>query len=173
MKKRETWYKCAPLLWQPRFKTCDVFCVLCLPVCRFSAPEELHSIIQEVKYRSGLQSAKLIRQLRRRDRLCHKLQKNYDIITACLQAVSQKRRKNTHSSRFCFDARWCHLKGFNSRVLTSSQRRRFMCHGYICGRRFSSSFSNWNETATTRPVHTVCRSQTKLNAFFIYCFNPE
>ncbi|TKS90578.1 TBC1 domain family member 30 [Collichthys lucidus] len=55
------------------------------------APEELHSIIQEVKYRSGLQSAKLIRQLRRRDRLCHKLQKNYDIITACLQAVSQKR----------------------------------------------------------------------------------
>lgn len=64
-------------------------------MCAFSAPEELQSIIQEVKYRSGLQSAKLIRQLRRRDRLCHKLQKNYDIITACLQAVSQKRRKNT------------------------------------------------------------------------------
>ncbi|XP_070785142.1 TBC1 domain family member 30 [Enoplosus armatus] len=59
------------------------------------APEELRSIIQEVKYRSGLQSAKLIRQLRRRDRLCHKLQKNYDIITACLQAVSQKRRVDT------------------------------------------------------------------------------
>uniref|UniRef100_A0A671XC99 TBC1 domain family member 30 n=1 Tax=Sparus aurata TaxID=8175 RepID=A0A671XC99_SPAAU len=59
------------------------------------APEELQSIIQEVKYRSGLQSAKLIRQLRRRDRLCHKLQKNYDIITACLQAVSQKRRVDT------------------------------------------------------------------------------
>lgn len=59
------------------------------------APEELRSIIQEVKYRTGLQSAKLIRQLRRRDRLCHKLQKNYDIITACLQAVSQKRRVDT------------------------------------------------------------------------------
>ncbi|XP_068995934.1 TBC1 domain family member 30 isoform X2 [Embiotoca jacksoni] len=59
------------------------------------APEELRSIIQEVKYRNGLQSAKLIRQLRRRDRLCHKLQKNYDIITACLQAVSQKRRVDT------------------------------------------------------------------------------
>ncbi|KAJ0056978.1 hypothetical protein NL108_000803 [Boleophthalmus pectinirostris] len=55
--------------------------------------EELRSMIQEVKYRSSLQSAKLIRQLKRRDRLCHKLQKNYDIITACLQAVSQKRRK--------------------------------------------------------------------------------
>ncbi|KAM9846077.1 TBC1 domain family member 30 [Aulostomus maculatus] len=59
------------------------------------APEELRSIIQEVRHRAGLQSAKLIRQLRRRDRLHHKLQKNYDIITACLQAVSQKRRVDT------------------------------------------------------------------------------
>ncbi|KAM8883843.1 LOW QUALITY PROTEIN: TBC1 domain family member 30 [Synchiropus picturatus] len=59
------------------------------------APEELRSIIQEVKYRTSLQSAKLIRQLRRRDRLFHKVQKNYDIITACLQAVSQKRRVDT------------------------------------------------------------------------------
>ncbi|XP_067345931.1 TBC1 domain family member 30 isoform X2 [Channa argus] len=59
------------------------------------APEELRSIIQEVRYRIALQSAKLIRQLKRRDRLCHKLQKNYDIITACLQAVSQKRRVDT------------------------------------------------------------------------------
>ncbi|XP_060936362.1 TBC1 domain family member 30 [Limanda limanda] len=59
------------------------------------APAELQSIIQEVKYRTGLQSAKLLRQLKRRDRLCHKLQKNYDIITACLQAVSPKRRVDT------------------------------------------------------------------------------
>ncbi|XP_057710627.1 TBC1 domain family member 30 isoform X6 [Corythoichthys intestinalis] len=58
-------------------------------------PKELVAIIQEVKYRTGVQSAKLIRQLRRRDRLVHKLQKNYDIITACLQAVSQKRRVDT------------------------------------------------------------------------------
>lgn len=72
--------------WKPRLN--------CLFPCDFSAPEELRSIIQEVKYRTGLQSAKLIRQLKRRDRLCHKLQKNYDIITACLQAVSQKRRKD-------------------------------------------------------------------------------
>lgn len=57
--------------------------------------QELRSIIQEVKYRSGLQSTKLIRQLRRRDRLYSKRQKNYDIITACLQAVSQKRRVDT------------------------------------------------------------------------------
>ncbi|XP_036004865.1 TBC1 domain family member 30 isoform X1 [Fundulus heteroclitus] len=57
--------------------------------------QELRSIIQEVKYRSGLQSTKLIRQLKRRDQLYHKRQKNYDIITACLQAVSQKRRVDT------------------------------------------------------------------------------
>ncbi|XP_056132692.1 TBC1 domain family member 30 [Lampris incognitus] len=59
------------------------------------APRELRSIIQEVKYRNGLQSAKLLRQLRRRDRLHNKLQKNYDVITAFLQAVSQKRRVDT------------------------------------------------------------------------------
>ncbi|KAJ3612180.1 hypothetical protein NHX12_020457, partial [Muraenolepis orangiensis] len=59
------------------------------------APEELGSIIQEVKYRTSLQSAKLLRQLKRRDRLHHKLQKNCDIITACLQAVSPKRRVDT------------------------------------------------------------------------------
>ncbi|KAM6986871.1 TBC1 domain family member 30 [Aplochiton taeniatus] len=58
-------------------------------------PEELRWIIQEAKYRTGLQSAKLLRQLKRRDRLCNKQQKNYDIITACLQAVSQKRRVDT------------------------------------------------------------------------------
>ncbi|KAM4523613.1 TBC1 domain family member 30 isoform 3-T3 [Fundulus diaphanus] len=57
--------------------------------------QELRSIIQEVKYRSGLQSTKLVRQLKRRDQLYHKRQKNYDIITACLQAVSQKRRVDT------------------------------------------------------------------------------
>ncbi|MED6292935.1 hypothetical protein CHARACLAT_005687 [Characodon lateralis] len=68
----------------------------CLNPCFLLPPsdlQELRSIIQEVKYRSGLQSTKLIRQLKRRDRLHQKRQKNYDIITACLQAVSQKRRK--------------------------------------------------------------------------------
>lgn len=78
-------------------------------VCLVLAPEELRSIIQEVKYRTGLQSTKLIRQLRRRDRLCHKLQKNYDIITAFLQAVSQKRRKNTWLTVFS-PARWRYTK---------------------------------------------------------------
>ncbi|XP_006633896.2 TBC1 domain family member 30 isoform X2 [Lepisosteus oculatus] len=57
--------------------------------------EELKWIVQEVNYRIGIQSAKLVRQLRRKDRLYHKLQKNSDIVTACLQAVSQKRRVDT------------------------------------------------------------------------------
>lgn len=86
----------------------------------FSALEELHSIIQEVKYRTGLQSAKLLRQLRRRDRLNHKVQKNYDIITACLQAVSQKRRKNTHLSSSCFNTN----KDWSCCVLTFRKRPR-------------------------------------------------
>ncbi|KAI5094085.1 TBC1 domain family member 30 isoform X1 [Silurus meridionalis] len=58
-------------------------------------PEELKSIIQEVKYRIGIQSAKLVRQLKRKDRLQNKQQKKSDIVTACLQAVSPKRRVDT------------------------------------------------------------------------------
>ncbi|GCB68263.1 hypothetical protein scyTo_0012254 [Scyliorhinus torazame] len=55
--------------------------------------DELKRIVEELKYRIAVQSAKLVRQLRRKDNLSHKLQKNSDIVTACLQAVSQKRRK--------------------------------------------------------------------------------
>ncbi|XP_059834366.1 TBC1 domain family member 30-like [Hypanus sabinus] len=57
--------------------------------------EELKRIVEELKYRIAVQSAKLVRQLRRKDTLSHKLQKNSDIVTACLQAVSQKRRVDT------------------------------------------------------------------------------
>ncbi|MGH0135911.1 UNVERIFIED_CONTAM: hypothetical protein FKN15_060354 [Acipenser sinensis] len=57
--------------------------------------DELKRIIQEVNYRIGMQSAKLVRQVKRKDRLANKMQKNNDIITACLQAVSQKRRVDT------------------------------------------------------------------------------
>ncbi|VCW98162.1 unnamed protein product, partial [Gulo gulo] len=38
---------------------------------------------------------KLLRQLKQKDRLLHKVQRNCDIVTACLQAVSQKRRVDT------------------------------------------------------------------------------
>ncbi|XP_042637140.1 TBC1 domain family member 30 [Orycteropus afer afer] len=56
---------------------------------------ELKMILRELKYRIGIQSAKLLRQLKQKDRLLHKVQKNCDIVTACLQAVSQKRRVDT------------------------------------------------------------------------------
>ncbi|XP_048196744.1 TBC1 domain family member 30-like [Perognathus longimembris pacificus] len=54
---------------------------------------ELKMILQELKYRTGVQSAKLLRQLKQKDRLLHKVQRNCDIVTACLQAVSPKRSK--------------------------------------------------------------------------------
>ncbi|XP_066225907.1 TBC1 domain family member 30 isoform X10 [Saccopteryx leptura] len=56
---------------------------------------ELKTILRELKYRIGIQSAKLLWQLKQKDRLLHKVQKNCDIVTACLQAVSQKRRVDT------------------------------------------------------------------------------
>ncbi|XP_060986740.1 TBC1 domain family member 30 isoform X1 [Dama dama] len=56
---------------------------------------ELETILRELKYRIGIQSAKLLRQLKQKDRLVHKVQRNCDVVTACLQAVSQKRRVDT------------------------------------------------------------------------------
>ncbi|XP_020641711.3 TBC1 domain family member 30 isoform X2 [Pogona vitticeps] len=55
----------------------------------------LTNIIRELNYRIFVQSAKLLRLLKQKDRLLHKVQKNCDIVTACLQAVSQKRRVDT------------------------------------------------------------------------------
>ncbi|XP_075713006.1 TBC1 domain family member 30 isoform X2 [Rhinoderma darwinii] len=55
----------------------------------------LKDIREELRHRIGVQSAKLLRQLKQKDRLQHKFQKNCDIVTACLQAVSQKRRVDT------------------------------------------------------------------------------
>ncbi|XP_073507818.1 TBC1 domain family member 30 isoform X2 [Phyllobates terribilis] len=55
----------------------------------------LKAIREELRHRIGVQSAKLLRQLKQKDRLQHKVQKNCDIVTACLQAVSQKRRVDT------------------------------------------------------------------------------
>ncbi|XP_063477314.1 TBC1 domain family member 30 isoform X3 [Symphalangus syndactylus] len=57
--------------------------------------QELKMILRELKYRIGIQSAKLLRHLKQKDRLLHKVQRNCDIVTACLQAVSQKRRVDT------------------------------------------------------------------------------
>ncbi|XP_053412291.1 TBC1 domain family member 30 isoform X2 [Nycticebus coucang] len=56
---------------------------------------ELKMILGELQYRVGIQSAKLLRQLKQKDRLLHKRQRDCDVVTACLQAVSQKRRVDT------------------------------------------------------------------------------
>lgn len=74
---------------------------ICIPLRVFIAvfssllidTNELETILRELKYRIGIQSAKLLRQLKQKDRLVHKVQRNCDIVTACLQAVSQKRSK--------------------------------------------------------------------------------
>ncbi|KAG8137788.1 hypothetical protein E2320_003739, partial [Naja naja] len=52
---------------------------------------ELTTVIRELNYRICVQSAKLLRLLKQKDRLLHKVQRNSDIVTACLQAVSPKR----------------------------------------------------------------------------------
>ncbi|XP_072511375.1 TBC1 domain family member 30 isoform X2 [Notamacropus eugenii] len=56
---------------------------------------ELKATLRELTYGITLQSAKLLRHLKQKDRLLHKVQQNCDIVTACLQAVSQKRRVDT------------------------------------------------------------------------------
>ncbi|XP_058046381.1 TBC1 domain family member 30 isoform X1 [Ahaetulla prasina] len=56
---------------------------------------ELTTVIRELNYRICVQSAKLLRLLKQKDRLLHKVQRNCDIVTACLQAVSPKRRVDT------------------------------------------------------------------------------
>ncbi|XP_071589581.1 TBC1 domain family member 30 isoform X3 [Heliangelus exortis] len=62
---------------------------------RLKDVDELTTIKRELNYRISVQSAKLLRLLKQKDRLVHKVQKNCDIVTACLQAVSQKRRVDT------------------------------------------------------------------------------
>ncbi|XP_075572685.1 TBC1 domain family member 30 isoform X1 [Pelecanus crispus] len=62
---------------------------------RLKDVNELTTIKRELNYRISVQSAKLLRLLKQKDRLVHEVQKNCDIVTACLQAVSQKRRVDT------------------------------------------------------------------------------
>ncbi|XP_047921289.2 TBC1 domain family member 30 isoform X2 [Anser cygnoides] len=62
---------------------------------RLKDVDELTTIKRELNYRISVQSAKLLRLLKQKDRLVHKVQKNCDIVTACLQAVSQKRWVDT------------------------------------------------------------------------------
>ncbi|XP_033105562.1 uncharacterized protein LOC117107863 isoform X2 [Anneissia japonica] len=57
--------------------------------------DELREMLQHLKNRVGVMSGRLIKELKRRDKNLAKLTKNQDVITAILQAVSQKRRVDT------------------------------------------------------------------------------
>uniref|UniRef100_A0A8V5GP41 TBC1 domain family member 30 n=1 Tax=Melopsittacus undulatus TaxID=13146 RepID=A0A8V5GP41_MELUD len=62
---------------------------------RLKDVDELTTIKRELNYRISVQSSRLLCLLKQKDRLVHQVQKNCDIVTACLQAVSQKRRVDT------------------------------------------------------------------------------
>ncbi|XP_064604966.1 TBC1 domain family member 30-like [Liolophura sinensis] len=57
--------------------------------------DELQSMVKELKHTTAQVSARLIRQLKRKDRRIAKLQRNCDIVTAIIQAASLKRRIDT------------------------------------------------------------------------------
>ncbi|XP_033918790.1 TBC1 domain family member 30-like [Melopsittacus undulatus] len=59
---------------------------------RLKDVDELTTIKRELNYRISVQSSRLLCLLKQKDRLVHQVQKNCDIVTACLQAVSQKRQ---------------------------------------------------------------------------------
>ena len=59
----------------------------------FAGTAELKKTAEELQYRINFVSSRLVRQLKRRDRRVAKLQHNSDLVTAILQASSQKRSR--------------------------------------------------------------------------------
>ena len=57
------------------------------------AVNDLKDLVNEMSSKVNQISAKLIRQLRQKDKLASKLNRNCDILTALLQAKSLKRSK--------------------------------------------------------------------------------
>ena len=57
--------------------------------------DELRVMAKEMRSRISMLSTKLVKQLKRRDKHAYKLQRNFDVLTAILQAVSLKRREYT------------------------------------------------------------------------------
>ena len=55
--------------------------------------DEVRVMAKEMRSRISMLSTKLVKQLKRRDKHAYKLQRNFDVLTAILQAVSLKRRK--------------------------------------------------------------------------------
>ncbi|KAK3102803.1 hypothetical protein FSP39_014026 [Pinctada imbricata] len=56
---------------------------------------QLRRMVSEMQHRINSMSSRLVRQLKRRDRRFAKLQHNCDLVTAIVQAASQKRRIDT------------------------------------------------------------------------------
>lgn len=63
--------------------------------------DEVRVMAKEMRSRISMLSTKLVKQLKRRDKHAYKLQRNFDVLTAILQAVSLKRRVDT-KIRFSF-----------------------------------------------------------------------
>lgn len=59
----------------------------------FVGVAELKKTVDELQHRINFVSSRLVRQLKRRDRRVAKLQHNSDLVTAILQAASQKRSR--------------------------------------------------------------------------------
>lgn len=62
---------------------------------------ELEGMIRELKRGINMLSSKLVRLLKQRDRNAQRIQENFNVLTALLQAISQKRRVDTRI-RFSF-----------------------------------------------------------------------
>lgn len=69
--------------------------VICIFYCLRLDIDELRVLAKEFKIRISMLSAKLVKQLKRRAKNAYKLQKNFDVLTAVLQAVSPKRSKSS------------------------------------------------------------------------------
>lgn len=54
---------------------------------------EIRRVLDELNSYVTLLSGRLVRHLKRRDKNAYRLQRNFDVLTAILQAVSLKRRK--------------------------------------------------------------------------------
>ncbi|XP_062593729.1 TBC1 domain family member 30-like [Saccostrea cucullata] len=64
-------------------------------VLQTQSVDQLKKTVEELQHRINFVSSRLVRQLKRRDRRVAKLQHNSDLVTAILQASSQKRRIDT------------------------------------------------------------------------------
>lgn len=84
--------------------------------------DELEVIAKEIRTRISMLSTKLVKHLKRRDKYAYKLQRNFDVLTAILQAVSLKRREYKV---------YCMSSAFDPLLINVSAPDRVV---YLCGR---------------------------------------